>query len=151
MSEHWGAYAWDEMAAWPTQLTPAELAYAERQAGLFGLQVRYKAQRRPEGVVRWTRGPIALAAGVGTLGEGLGGIRRLAAVTPALAVDREVIDERLRCVAGLLVTRQARSEDGRVDGAWFRLGVTQVDDQQHAVSALLAALPALPAPGSEPP
>jgi hypothetical protein len=148
VSDHWGAYGFDEIAAWPdrsadTVLTDDELAYAERQAGLFGLQVRYESQRRTSGPVRWTRGPIALAAGVGTLGEGLGGIRRLAARTPELDVDRGRLDERLACVAGLLVDRQAASDDPRVHGAWFRLGVTQVDDQQHAVSALLAALPVL--------
>ncbi len=143
VSEHWGAYAWDEIAAWPADLTPDERAYARRQAGLFGLQVRYESQRRASGLVRWTRGPYALPSGVGTLGEGLGGIRRLAAQDPDLEVDRATVDERLACVAGMLVTRQAHSDDPRVDGAWFRPGITQVDDQQHAVSALLAALPAL--------
>lgn len=143
VSDHWGAYGWDEISAWPADLTPDERAYAERQAGLFGVQVRYESQRRPAGLVRWTRGPLALGAGLGTLGEGLGGIRRLAGRTAALDVDREAVDERLACVAGLLVRRQAHSHDLRVDGAWFRLGVTQLDDQQHAVSALLAALPVL--------
>lgn len=143
VSDHWGAYAWDEINAWPTDLTAAELAYAERQAGLFSLQVRYESQRRASGVVRLTRGPMALPAGVGTLGEGLGGIRRLAARTDDLDVDRDAVDERLACVAGMLVERQAHGDDPREDGAWFRNDVTQVDDQQHAVSALLAAIPVL--------
>lgn len=144
VSDHWGAYGWDEIAAWPADLTDAELDYAERQAGLFGLQVRYESQRRSSGVVRLTRGPMAVPAGVGTIGEGLGALRRLAERAEELDVDRGALDDRLACVAGLLVERQVDSDDAREDGAWFRSdGMTQVDDQQHAVSALLAALPAL--------
>ena len=139
VSDHWGAYGWDEISAWPAELTEDELAYAERQAGLFGLQVRYESQRRATGLVRLTRGPFALTAGVGTLGEGLGGIHRLAEREPDLDVDRDAVDERLACVAGMLVERQTHSDEPRLDGAWFRQGVTQVDDQQHAISALLAA------------
>lgn len=146
VSDHWGAYGWDEISAWPAELTDAELAYTERQAGLFGLQTRYESQRREDGSARLLRGPYALPAGLGTLGEGLGGIRRLAAREPDLDVDRDTVDERLACVAGMLVERQTHSDDPRLDGAWFRLGVTQVDDQQHAVSALLAALPILESP-----
>ncbi|HEY5888145.1 MAG TPA: hypothetical protein VIT24_10490 [Acidimicrobiales bacterium] len=144
VSEHWGAYAWDEIAAWPAPLTEDELAYAERQAGLFGLQVRYESQRRESGLARLTRGPHALPSGLGTIGEGLGGIRRLARRESRLDVDQEDLDDRLTCVAGMLVERQTHSDDPRLDGAWFRADdVTQLDDQQHAVSALLAALPVL--------
>jgi hypothetical protein len=143
VSDHWGAYGWDEVAGWPTDLTDEELAYAERQAGLFSLQVRYESQRRRSGVARLTRGPMALTAGLGTLGEGLGGIRRLAARTDDLEVDREALDERLACVAGMLVERQTGGDDPRTEGAWFRDDITQIDDQQHAVSALLAAQPVL--------
>jgi len=87
---------------------------------------------------------MAVPAGVGTIGEGLGALRRLAERAEELDVDRGALDDRLACVAGLLVERQVDSDDAREDGAWFRSdGMTQVDDQQHAVSALLAALPAL--------
>lgn len=148
VSEHWGSYALAEMAGWPGApddgvLSADELAYAHRQAGLFGLQARFESQRRPAGVVRLTRGPVALPAGIGTVGEGLGGVWRLAALDEDLDVDREAVGDRLVCVAGMLVERQVHSDDPRLDGAWFRLGVTQVDDQQHAISALLAALPVL--------
>lgn len=146
VSDHWGAYGWDEISAWPAELTDDELAYAERQAGLFGLQVRYESQRRASGLVRFTRGPFALTAGVGTLGEGLGGIQRLAEREADLDVDRDAVAARLACVAGLLVERQTRSDDPRLDGAWFRQGITQVDDQQHAISALLAATAVLEDP-----
>lgn len=146
VSDHWGAYGWDEVSAWPSELTEDELAYAERQAGILGLQVRYESQRRASGPVRFTRGPFALTAGVGTLGEGLGGIQRLADREPDLDVDRDAVAERLSCVAGILVERQTHSEDPRLDGAWFRQGITQVDDQQHAISALLAATTVLENP-----
>lgn len=146
VSDHWGAYGWDEIAAWPARLTEDELAYARRQAALFGLQVRYESQRRASGLVHLTRGPLAPPAGLGTIGEGLGGIRRLAEREPRLEVDRDDVDERLACVAGMLVARQTQSDDARLDGAWFRGAVTQIDDQQHAVSALLAALPVLEDP-----
>jgi hypothetical protein len=148
VSDHWGSYALAEMAAWPNApaqgvLSDDQLAYARRQAGLFGVQTRFESQRRPTGIVRLTRGPFALTAGIGTVGEGLGGVWRLAATDPDLELDHAVVGERLACVAGMLVARQTHSDDPRLDGAWFRLGVTQVDDEQHAISALLAALPAL--------
>ena len=148
VSDHWGSYALAEMAGWPHPpqdgvLSADELGYARRQAGLFGVQARFESQRRPEGVVRLTRGPVALPAGIGTVGEGLGGVWRLADLDPDLHLDRQAVGGRLACVAGMLVERQVHSDDPRLDGAWFRLGVTQIDDQQHAISALLAALPVL--------
>jgi hypothetical protein len=147
VSDHWGAYAWDEISAWPTPLTDDELEYAARQAGLFGLQTRYESQRRESGIARLTRGSFALPSGVGTLGEGLGGIHRLAAREPRLEVDRDDVDQRLACVAGMLTARQTHSDDPALDGAWFRGDdTTQIDDQQHAVSALLAAIPVLEDP-----
>ena len=92
---------------------------------------------------------------MGTLGEGLGNLWFVAA-----DADRDAIAERALCVAGMLVDRQADgpgsddpgsdgpgSDDSSVDdaelGAWFQFGVTQMDDQQHALSALLLALPIL--------
>jgi hypothetical protein len=80
------------------------------------------------------------------VGEGLGGIWRLAAERGVPGVDRSTVGERLACVAGMIVQRQAHDRDARVDGAWFRLGSTRVDDQQHSISALLAALPVLGGP-----
>ncbi len=149
VSDHWAGYALAEMATWPTNagapaaLNGAELSYARRQAGIFGLQARFESQRRPDGLVRITRGPVALTSGIGTVGEGLGGIWRLGATEAGLALDREAVGERLACVASLLVARQTHSDDPRLDGAWFRSDVTQVDDAQHAISALLQALPVL--------
>jgi hypothetical protein len=144
VSDHWGSYAFDEIAAWPAPLDEDEIAYAERQVGLLGLQVRFESQRRSSGVASVTRGHFALPSGVGTLGEGLGGMWRLAGDEEGFDVDRELVAQRLACVAGMIVDRQAHTDDPLTDGAWFRRdGITQIDDQQHSISALLAALPVL--------
>ncbi len=96
------------------------------------------------GITRFTRGPIALAAGVGTLGEGLGNHLLHALDDGDLNEQLDVLVERADCAAHLLVTRQIDATDARSDadpdrtvGGWFRLGDTQMDDQQHALSALL--------------
>lgn len=54
------------------------------------------------------------------------------------------------CTAGFMTQRQATGAEaavspdpGLVRGAWFYRGYTQMDDQQHVLSALLAALPVL--------
>jgi hypothetical protein len=56
------------------------------------------------------------------------------------------IADRLRCLAGRLVERQATALESANDphpqavaGAWFTDGYAQMDDQQHAMSALIAA------------
>ena len=152
VSDHWSAYALAEVGVeWGAPLTEDERDLVRRQAALFGLQTRYESQRRETGPVRWTRGPIALPAGVGTLGEGLGAMHRLAAVDDVAADMQDQVDDRLRCVAGILVDRQVSGVEAAdeqpaapVAGAWFRLGITQMDDQQHALSALLAAMDDLP-------
>ncbi len=143
VSDHWGSYAFDEISAWPTPLDDDEVAYAERQVGLLGMQVRFESQRRRSGVAHVTRGTFALPSGLGTLGEGLGGMWRLAGREERFDVDRDLIAERLACSAGMIVDRQTHSDDRRTDGAWFRRGITQVDNQQHSMSALLGALPVL--------
>jgi hypothetical protein len=144
VSDHWGSYGFDEIAAWPTPLDPDEQAYARRQAGLLGLQVRYESQRRSSGLARLIRGPFALPSGLGTLGEGLGGMWRLAG-RGDYGLDRDLVAERLRCATGMIVARQTHSDDPRSDGAWFRPDVTQMDDEQHSLSALIAVLPVLEA------
>lgn len=142
VSDHWASYGWGEMATWPggSGLSEHAVAGAERQAGLLGLQTRYESQRRLDGIARLTRGKLASSSGLGTLGEGLGGIRRAVAADDRIDLDAARIDERILCAAGMLVARQAHHDDPRIDGAWFGDGVTQVDGQQHPISALLAAL-----------
>ncbi len=140
-SDHWGAYALEEMQHWATPPSPdlTELtdAYAERLAGIFSVQVRFESQRTDKGVNVLLRGHQALPSGLGTLGEGLGALARyeLARGRPD---DATAIAERISCAAGMLVVRQASSDDTRADGAWFHSDVTQMDDQQHALSTLLA-------------
>ena len=148
VSDHWGAYGFETMGRWPNapEVTAAEDEWLDRQFGLFGLQVRYESQRQG-GITRLTRGPIALAAGVGTLGEGLGNHALDLHRRDARPADRELLIERADCAAALLVDRQIDEgaaatdpEPDRTFGAWFRLGDTQMDDQQHALSALLLLL-----------
>ena len=154
VSDHWGAYALETMSRWPQAdnlgLGP-ELAldgtatrqWLRRQLGLFGLQVRYESQRQG-GITRLTRGTVALPAGVGTLGEGIGNYLRFLDRFELGGIDNEALNDRADCVAHLLTERQVSAAQARrhpqplrVQGAWFRNDVTQMDDQQHALSALL--------------
>jgi hypothetical protein len=132
VSDHWGAYAYDGLGL--DQLTPAQEAHARRIADLIGMQVRGESTRWEGGLTSVIRGGQASGSGVGTLGEGGAALLRLFGEDelPGMA-------ERMRCNAGMLVERQAD------DGAWYREGVTRMDDQQHAISALLGAMPLLSA------
>ncbi len=155
LSDHWATYGLVTMLGWqsPPQHDQATQAWIQRQLGLFGVQVRYESQRIG-GITSWTRGKVALPAGVGTVGEGLANLARVADAHRDLRVDDLALRTRLACVAGILVKRQTRSPESfpladadKVQGAWFREAVTQMDDQQHPLSALLLAMPYL---GSQP-
>ena len=147
--DHWAAYGLAETVAFHDRagdrpLTDDELAYARRQAGLFAAQVRWVGQRfGPWGLL--VRGPqVPRGGGYGVMGEALTGLWRAARADRRLADIRDPLAERAVCVAGLAVREQsgdadasaARSPD-RVRGAWFRDGETRMDDQQHALAALL--------------
>ncbi len=156
LSDHWAAYAFETMDRWPDPpaMSAADDDWLDRQLGLFGLQVRYESQRRG-GVTRLTRGPIALAAGVGTLEEGIGNHLLWLMRRGERTDDFDVLTERADCAAWLLVQRQVTPRDAADDvepersiGAWFRLGDTQMDDQQHALSALLILADVRQAAGS---
>ncbi len=154
ISDHWGAYALETMSRWPQagnlKLEPnlelngtATRQWLARQLGLFGLQVRYESQRQG-GLTRLTRGQVALPAGVGTLGEGIGNHLRFLSRYPTDGVDLNALNDRASCVAHLLVQRQLTAQQAqnhrephRLQGGWFRGDHTQMDDQQHALSALL--------------
>lgn len=146
VSDHWGAYAWEWMSRWPDppEIGSPEIEWLDRQLGLFGLQVRYESQR-VGGITILTRGTHALGAGVGTLGEGIANYLMVDDRAPFLSEsDRADLLERGRCTAGMLVDRQVSPAEAAehvdpdaVGGAWFRKGDTQMDDQQHALSALL--------------
>lgn len=152
LSDHWAAYGLAQLQTGAgVALDGDERDYAARLAQIFGIQIRYEAQRTNEGVNKeLLRGGQVLGAGLGTLGEGLGSLYRLAS-SPSLAGeappgagDRDVLAERTVCVASLLVDRQVTADEASsgahpdaLEGAWFLGPVTQKDDQQHALSALL--------------
>jgi len=147
-SDHWAAYGLAEVTAWETgaRLAPHELAFARKQMGIAGIQVRFDAQRTNGGLDRWLRGRTASGAGVGTLGEALAGWSVVAAAEPALAGQRGWLAERLTCVGGVLADRQLDADEAAATpwpevarGAFTQFGITQMDDQQHPLSALLAA------------
>ena len=134
VSDHWGAYAYDGLGL--ARLTPTQLAHAERLVGIIGVQVRGESTRWRGGLVGDLRGGMASGSGLGTLGEGGLALLRLFGEERA-----DGLGARMRCVAGMIVERQGD------DGAWYRDGVTRMDDQQHSMSALLAAMPLLEDPG----
>ena len=164
IADHWAAYGLAETVRFTDRpadrpLTPDEVAYARRQAELFGSQVRWVSQR----FGTWgalVRGPhVPRGGGYGVIGEGLTGLWRVAQAEPRLADLRTQIGERAVCDAGLAIRAQASPGEAarfaapsRVAGAWFRDGVTRMDDQQHALAALLRTIPIVEAagtPGSE--
>ncbi len=170
IADHWAAYGLAETVEFPERrrppLTEDEVAYARRQAELFGGQVRWISQRfGPWGqFVRGSEVPRGGAYGV--IGEGLTSLWLTAREEPRLADLREPIAERATCDAGLAVSAQADHDDAaiaarpeRVEGAWFRDGETRMDDQQHALAGLLRTIPIVEAaersssshPGDDPP
>ena len=155
ISDHWAAYGLAVTTTWPgadpdRPLTDAEAVYAERQSGFAGIQVRWESQRTNDWPNWWLRGRQTLGAGLGTLGEQLGGLWPVAEADERLDHLVEPLAERAVCVAGMLVDRQvdadeaaATADPDRTRGAWFQFDITQMDDQQHAMSAVLLALPIL--------
>jgi hypothetical protein len=151
-SDHWAAYGLAQMAVGAGRPLDADArAYAERLAGIFSVEVRFESQRTGHGLNRWAlRGPLVLGAGLGTIGEGVGSLWQVADADEGLSGERSALGERLACVAGMLVGRQVgpgeadeAARPGLARGAWFDDNVTQMDDQQHSLSALLLAEPLL--------
>ena len=157
LADHWSGYGLAETAAFPERpvgqpLTDDELRFVRRQGGLIGQRVRSISQRfGPWGVaVRGTFTPRG--GGYGVFGEGLTGLWRAAQLDDRLADERGALAERAVCIAGLAidaqVTARAATEyaaPGKVEGAWFIDDLTRMDDQQHALSALLMTIPILQA------
>ena len=141
IADHWAEYGMSET----TPLSSAELAYARRQAELWAGQARWVQERfGPWGAV--VRGPDVFRGGwYGVMGEGFTGLWRIARDEPALADIQGPIAARAICIAGIAVREQASRADAasardpsRVEGAWFfGDGETRMDDQQHALAALL--------------
>jgi small neutral amino acid transporter SnatA (MarC family) len=139
--DHWAEYGMSVT----TPLTAAELAYARRQAELWGGQARWVQERfGPWGAA--VRGPAVFRGGwYGVMNEGFTGLWRISRAEPALADMQGSIASRATCIAGIAVKEQASAADAasarnpsRVEGAWFfDGGVTRMDDQQHTLAALL--------------
>ena len=160
IADHWVAYGMAdtvESRGGTQPLTEDELSYARRQAGLFGGQTRWISERfgpwgalvRPGGVPR--------GGGYGVIGEGLTGWWQVANEDARLGDLRAPIAERATCIAGLALSAQSDRSDaagatrpGRVEGAWFRDGETRMDDQQHALAALLRTVPIIEATSGRP-
>ncbi len=146
--DHWAAYTLESLA--PDLRDEGTIEYARKLAGYFGVRLRFESQRRGAGVNLWLRWYPGPPAGVGTAGEGMGALWRLSLSEEGLADLRPNMEERLVCMAGTMVSRQATAEEAAayarpdlVQGAWFYRGYTQMDDEQHVILALLAALPLL--------
>jgi hypothetical protein len=140
--DQWAAYLLGELA--PDGLDPHHVTYARALAARFGMLIRFESQKDgwPVPVVD----PRARGGGVGVWVEGLASLARAAAVDDRLADLRPALRARLDCGASVLAARQADADEAaeyrqpdRVNGAWFRDDLTRMDDQQHALSGLLAA------------
>jgi hypothetical protein len=133
--DHWAAYGLAELAR--AGLTDTEVAYARRLAGYFGYEIRFASQRTGRPLNPFTES----GADLGVIGEATAALWRLAGEEPRLADLRDDLGTRLTCVAGITVGRQVSpaAANLRARGAWFLHGYTQMDDQQHAIGALLGA------------
>lgn len=143
-ADQWAAYGLAEMAAWPGEgphLNEANVAYTRDLADRFGFLVRVESQRTESQFSKLIHGRRARAAGMGTWGEALDSLWRLAGDDPRLADIRPKVAERAVCTAGMLAKRQVKSGDAAQPllGGWFTDDITRMDDQQHALSALLRA------------
>ena len=143
-TDHWAAYAFAELDS--SALAGPERRYVRRQAGLHGTSARLDAQSDGGPLGQLARGPRTSGAGLGTIGEGLGGYWRLSRADERFADLEPDLAERLRCLAARAIGRQATAADAENDGnpeavvgAWFTNDYTQMDDQQHTMAALIAA------------
>ena len=150
--DHWAAYGASETVEFPERgdppLTEDELDYARRQAGQFGVGVRWVAQQAGPWGELVRGGDTPRGGGYGVMSEALTGWWLTALADPRLSGLREPVAERAMCVAGHAVEAQSDAEDaadaarpGRVEGAWFHHGETRMDDQQHALAGLLRTIP----------
>jgi len=147
-ADQWAAYGLAEMADWP--LNEDNVRYARSLAERFGFLVRFESQRTGGPWSTMILGRQARAAGMGTWAEGLTSLHKLATIDPRLADMEDKLAERISCAAGMLVARQVTAGEAVQTaapevalGAWFTEDITRMDDQQHALSALLYAAPVI--------
>jgi hypothetical protein len=134
------------MADWG--LKDYHVAYTRSLAERFGFLIRVESQRRANPLSKALHGRQARAAGMGTWVEGLNSLHHLAVVDPRMGDMAPKIAERVDCGAGMLAARQVTASEAAeweqpslLEGAWFTNDITRMDDQQHALSALLYAGP----------
>lgn len=130
LNDHWAAYGFAELAR-QRPLEPAVASYARKLYGRFALLIRTES-RLDAAVVPALLGPPRRSAALGTWVEGQAALARLATIDRRVAGLDHRIRASARCGAGVLVHRQA------TNGAWYDSGVTRMDDEQHAISGLLA-------------
>jgi hypothetical protein len=146
-ADQWAAYGLHEMVEWP--LSDDNIAYARSLADRFGFLIRTEAQRNDSDLYRRIHGDQTRAAGMGTWVEGLDSLWVIALHDERMADKEADIADRIACGTAMLVERQeslGSLPDGERDftsGAWFTDDITRMDDQQHAISALLEAEAAL--------
>jgi len=139
--DQWAAYSLAEMADWPLQ--DHHIEYARALSERFGFLIRVESQRTGGSLNEPFHGRLTRAAGLGTWVEGLTSMWRLASTDERLADLEPKLAERAICGAGILASRQVTTEasvawpsPALAEGAWFRDGITRMDDQQHALSGL---------------
>jgi hypothetical protein len=130
LNDHWAAYGFAEMATWGP-VSDAVADYARLLYGRFALLIRTES-KRDAALLNVLHGPARRSAALGTWVEGQAALGRLAARDDRLADLEDRIETSARCGTGVLVDRQES------DGAWYARGETRMDDQQHAISGLLA-------------
>jgi hypothetical protein len=151
LGDHWMAYAMSEIVRWPdpqaARLTDDELAWGRKQMGIVGAMTRFESQRTQGWHDEIRRGGVSIGSAVGTHGEALNGWVLVAGIEPAMRPQLANVASTAQCNAGLLAERQVTPEEAaeapdpeKAEGAWLWEGVTQMDDQQHSLSALVMAI-----------
>lgn len=142
-ASQWSAYGFSDLV--PLGISDEQAPYIDDLINRFGAIIRGGAQQRSGGIADWVRTGSARGSGFGTILEATAAMNRLARAEPRFAHYQEDLEERLLCVAGLVVTGQQTAEvaagypnPGLVEGAWFVDDLTRMDDQQHHLSGLLA-------------
>ena len=144
--DYWAAYGLAELPAGSLGEPETRLRSSPRRR--LRPHVAVGSAGGTTGLRRLFRGEPASGAGLGSIGEGIAALWRLSRADPRLGDLSDDLATRLRCRAGRIVERQADATEARafprpalVRGAWFSEdGYTQMDDQRHSRTALLAAL-----------
>ncbi|MEA3054641.1 MAG: hypothetical protein QOD30_73, partial [Actinomycetota bacterium] len=130
LNDHGAAYGFAALAR-QRPLEQVVASYARLLYGRFALLIRTES-RRDAAPAPSLLGPPRRSAALGTWVEGQAALARLALIDGRVAGLGARIRASARCGAGVLVERQD------ANGAWYDGGETRMDDEQHAISGLLA-------------